>query len=132
VLRIENQTGGEIRIKPNSAGEGQGLTPVLVRPGEVFDIPFTVRGLKGGDDASTPTHEPVSTSFIEGAGQPNVARVMIEHGPGFSEEYDLDIDLESEKWLDTLAVAQPQPKQLPVKLENFSKLRWFLRGPEEP
>src|SRR5262249_32183794 len=77
VLRIENQTGGDIHIKPNSAGELKGLTPILVRPSEFFDLALTVRGLKVGSDSSTPTHEAVSTAFIEGAGQPNVARVIV-------------------------------------------------------
>lgn len=131
-VRIENQTGGDIHIKPNSAGELKGLTPVLVRPSEFFDIALTVRSLKVGNDSLTPTHEAVSTVFIEGAGQPNVARVIVEHGSGFTQEYELDIDLESEKWFDQWTVAQPEPKQLPIELENFHKLRWFLHGPEGP
>lgn len=132
MLRIENQTGVDIRIKPNSAGELKGLTPILVRPSEFFDIALTVRSLKVGNDSLTPTHGAVSTVFVEGAGQPNAARVIVEHGPGFTQEYDLDIDLESEKWFDKWTVAQPEPKQLLVKLENFRKIRWFLRGPEDP
>jgi len=131
-LRIENLTGTDICIKPNSAGKAQALQPVPVRPGESFDMAFAVRDLNIGNDPVTPTHEVVSTVFIEGADQPNVARVVIGHGPGFTLEYELDIDLKNEQWFNNWTVTQPQPKQLRVRLEHFRKTRWFLGGLEVP
>lgn len=132
LLRITNDTGGEIRIRPNSTGESKGFTAKIVRQREDFDIPLQLRKLKVGTDAETPTHEVVSTAYIEMAGQPNVARIFVEYGAGFSEAYDLDIGLESKDWFNTWELSKPEPKILLIKLVDFSKPRWFRGGPERP
>jgi hypothetical protein len=132
VLRITNDTGGEIHIRPNSTGESKGFTADALPRGQSFDSPLQLRKLKVGTDVETPTHEVVSSAYIEMAGQPNVARIIVEYGAGFSEVYDLDIDLENEHWFDTWELSKPEPKTLIIKLTDFSKSRWFRGGPEKP
>ena len=124
VLQILNRTGSDFSVEPTSFGRKENLPVQKVGNGASFEVLMQVRGFRVGKNDRVGSHQVLDGPYITQDGS-NTAVIILRH----SEKYDVVIDLESEKWLESRSGPTPSPTVLKMEIENFTPKRWFRAGP---
>ncbi len=127
MLQIENATSGDLFLESNGYGRSRNFPEKTIRPNEIVKIMLQVRKFKTSPTDLTSSNEVVSGPYIENAGA-KTAVVKLKNS-GF---YNFYIDLDSAGWFASVESSTPTPRILKVRLEDFDKSRWFIRGPDHP
>jgi len=127
LLQIENATTGDLIIEPNGYGRNRSFPEKTIQPNEIVKILLQVRKFKVSPTDLPGSNEVVSGPYIENAGA-KTAVVKFKNGVF----YNFYIDLDSAGWFTSVESSTPTPRILEVRLEDFNKSRWFIRGPDHP